>query len=176
MDQALNDTGWRGSQEGWLEAAYHSLLDSGVDSVKILPLAKKLNLSRTSFYWFFKDREELLAGLVARWRDKTPATSSSSPKPTRNRLPRRCSTSSIAGSTMICSTPGSNSLYAVGRCSPTRFSPRSGKPISSALMRSSGCLCGSGYQKRHQMSEREQLTSCRSDTSLCKPRRNSPSA
>jgi AcrR family transcriptional regulator len=70
MDQALNDTGWRGSQEGWLEAAYHSLLESGVDSVKILPLAKKLNLSRTSFYWFFKDREELLAALVARWRDR----------------------------------------------------------------------------------------------------------
>ncbi|HEX8047871.1 TetR/AcrR family transcriptional regulator [Rhizobium sp.] len=70
MDQTLNDTGWRGSQEGWLEAAYQALLDSGVDSVKILPLAKKLNLSRTSFYWFFKDREELLAALVARWRDK----------------------------------------------------------------------------------------------------------
>ncbi len=70
MDQTLNDGGWRGSQEGWLEAAYESLLESGVDSVKILPLAKKLNLSRTSFYWFFKDREELLAGLVARWRDK----------------------------------------------------------------------------------------------------------
>jgi hypothetical protein len=34
MEQALNDTGWRGSQEGWLEAAYDSLLDSGVDSVK----------------------------------------------------------------------------------------------------------------------------------------------
>ncbi len=70
MDQVVNDTGWRGSQEAWLEAAYDSLLESGVDSVKILPLAKKLNLSRTSFYWFFKDREELLAALVARWRDK----------------------------------------------------------------------------------------------------------
>ncbi len=70
MDLTLNDSGWRGSQEGWLEAAYTSLLDSGVDSVKILPLAKKLNLSRTSFYWFFKDREELLSSLVARWRDK----------------------------------------------------------------------------------------------------------
>ena len=70
MEQVLNDTGWRGSPEGWLEAAYESLLESGVDSVKILPLAKKLNLSRTSFYWFFKDREELLAGLVAKWRDK----------------------------------------------------------------------------------------------------------
>jgi len=70
MEQVLNDSGWRGSQEGWLEAAYESLLESGVDSVKILPLAKKLNLSRTSFYWFFKDREELLAALIARWRDK----------------------------------------------------------------------------------------------------------
>jgi len=70
MDATLNETGWRGSQEGWLEAAYESLLESGVDSVKILPLAKKLNLSRTSFYWFFKDREELLAALLSRWRDK----------------------------------------------------------------------------------------------------------
>ncbi|WP_042776068.1 TetR/AcrR family transcriptional regulator [Sinorhizobium fredii] len=70
MEQTLNDSGWRGSQEGWLEAAYESLLEAGVDSVKILPLAKKLNLSRTSFYWFFKDREELLAALIGRWRDK----------------------------------------------------------------------------------------------------------
>ncbi|MFC3074354.1 TetR/AcrR family transcriptional regulator [Shinella pollutisoli] len=70
MEQTLNNSGWRGSQEGWLEAAYNALLESGVDSVKILPLAKKLNLSRTSFYWFFKDREELLTALLARWRDK----------------------------------------------------------------------------------------------------------
>lgn len=72
MDQTVmeNDSGWRGSQEGWLEAAYSSLIDSGVDSVKILPLAKKLKLSRTSFYWFFKDREELLEALVQKWRDK----------------------------------------------------------------------------------------------------------
>ncbi|MDQ0323001.1 AcrR family transcriptional regulator [Pararhizobium capsulatum DSM 1112] len=70
MEQAISESGWRGSQEGWLEAAYDSLLDSGVDSVKILPLAKRLNLSRTSFYWFFKDREELLGALVARWREK----------------------------------------------------------------------------------------------------------
>ena len=70
MEQGSNDSGWRGSTEGWLEAAYDSLLESGVESVKILPLAKRLNLSRTSFYWFFKDREELLSALVSRWRDK----------------------------------------------------------------------------------------------------------
>jgi AcrR family transcriptional regulator len=70
MEQAMSDSGWRGSHEGWLEAAYDALLESGVDSVKILPLAKRLNLSRTSFYWFFKDREALLGALVARWREK----------------------------------------------------------------------------------------------------------
>jgi AcrR family transcriptional regulator len=70
MEQATGDSGWRGSYEGWIEAAHDSLLESGVDSVKILPLAKRLNLSRTSFYWFFKDREELLNALIARWREK----------------------------------------------------------------------------------------------------------
>ncbi len=70
MEQKLSDTGWRGSPEAWIEAAYDALLESGVDSVKILPLAKRLNLSRTSFYWFFKDREELLGALVSRWREK----------------------------------------------------------------------------------------------------------
>lgn len=70
MEQVLNDSGWRGSREAWLGAAYDSLLESGVDSVKILPLAKRLNLSRTSFYWFFRDREELLAALIGLWRDK----------------------------------------------------------------------------------------------------------
>jgi AcrR family transcriptional regulator len=69
MEQAVNDSGWRGSYEGWFDAAYTSLLESGVDSVRILPLAKRLGLSRTSFYWFFKDREALLDALIARWRD-----------------------------------------------------------------------------------------------------------
>ena len=66
----MSETGWRGSRELWLEAAYEGLLDSGVDSVRIMPLAKKLSLSRTSFYWFFRDREELLAALIDRWRSK----------------------------------------------------------------------------------------------------------
>jgi AcrR family transcriptional regulator len=70
MEQDASETGWRGSQEGWLEAAYEALIISGVEAVKIQPLAKKLKLSRTSFYWFFEDREQLLAALIARWRDK----------------------------------------------------------------------------------------------------------
>lgn len=68
--EKLAETGWRGSPEIWLETAYESLIESGVDAVRILPLAKKLGLSRTSFYWFFKDRESLLAALIERWRIK----------------------------------------------------------------------------------------------------------
>lgn len=60
----------KGSQDVWLDAAFELLLESGVDSVRILPLAKRLKLSRTSFYWFFKDREALLEALIARWREK----------------------------------------------------------------------------------------------------------
>ncbi|MBS7538449.1 TetR/AcrR family transcriptional regulator [Ancylobacter lacus] len=63
-------TGWRGSPELWLEAAYASLVEGGVGAVRIQTLAARLKLARTSFYWFFRDREELLAALVDRWRAK----------------------------------------------------------------------------------------------------------
>jgi AcrR family transcriptional regulator len=65
-----SETGWRGSREGWLAAAYDSLVESGVDAVRIMPLSKRLNLSRTSFYWFFRDRDALLTALIDLWRAK----------------------------------------------------------------------------------------------------------
>lgn len=67
------ETGWRGSREGWLSAAYDALIEGGIESVKILPLAARLGLSRTSFYWFFKDRAALLHGLQLRWQETTTA-------------------------------------------------------------------------------------------------------
>lgn len=78
MDQPPNpetekDTGWRGSREGWLAAARHALIEGGVDAVKIQPLAKRLGLSRTSFYWFFADREALLEALIGEWQGATTA-------------------------------------------------------------------------------------------------------
>ena len=65
-----SDAGGRGSRELWLGAAYETLVVSGVDDVRIQPLGKRLGLSRTSFYWFFADREALLDALIALWRDK----------------------------------------------------------------------------------------------------------
>lgn len=70
---ATVETGWRGSRDGWLEAGYQALIDGGIDAVKIQPLAKNLNLSRTSFYWFFEDREALLTALIDGWEERTTA-------------------------------------------------------------------------------------------------------
>lgn len=60
----------KGRREDWLDAAYNKLVHSGVESVKILPLAKSLQTSRTSFYWCFKDRDALLEALIGRWKSK----------------------------------------------------------------------------------------------------------
>lgn len=74
MKQAATpETGWRGSREGWLEAGYRALIEGGIDAVRIQPLARGLNLSRTSFYWFFEDREALLAALLDGWQARTTA-------------------------------------------------------------------------------------------------------
>ncbi|MCX7288888.1 MAG: TetR/AcrR family transcriptional regulator [Rhodobacterales bacterium] len=73
MNVEKNARGWRGTPDLWLDAAYDLLVDGGVEAVKVMPLAERLGLSRTSFYWHFPDREALLAGLVARWQGRNTA-------------------------------------------------------------------------------------------------------
>lgn len=68
------ERGWRGSADLWLDAAYQMLIEGGVEAVKVMPLAERLGLSRTSFYWHFADREALLTGLVGRWQSRNTAT------------------------------------------------------------------------------------------------------
>ncbi|MFN3954008.1 MAG: TetR/AcrR family transcriptional regulator [Pararhodobacter sp.] len=64
------DSGWRGSRELWLAAAKQALIETGLEAVKIQPLASRLKISRTSFYWFFKDRNALLEALLEEWEAK----------------------------------------------------------------------------------------------------------
>jgi len=70
---AISERGWRGSADLWLDAAYQLLVEGGVEAVKVMPLAERLGLSRTSFYWHFADREALLHGLIARWQSRNTA-------------------------------------------------------------------------------------------------------
>lgn len=57
----------RGSKELWLDAAYEALVSEGIGAVKIMVLAKKLNLTRTGFYWFFADLNALHNEMIDRW-------------------------------------------------------------------------------------------------------------
>lgn len=66
--QDKTETGWRGSREGWLDAAKSALIENGIGAVKIQPLAERIGLSRTSFYWFFKDRAAVLDALLEDWK------------------------------------------------------------------------------------------------------------
>jgi AcrR family transcriptional regulator len=54
-------------REIWLETARRALIEEGTAGVEINKLAKRLRVSRGGFYWFFKDRAELLDELLAYW-------------------------------------------------------------------------------------------------------------
>ena len=59
----------RTTREDWVEAAFETLVSKGEESVKILNLADNLGTTRSSFYWFFKNRNELLESLLDRWQE-----------------------------------------------------------------------------------------------------------
>lgn len=51
----------------WLEAALDSLWMEGIEGVKVEPLARRLEVTKGSFYHHFTGREELLRAMVDRW-------------------------------------------------------------------------------------------------------------
>ena len=57
----------------WLQTALEIFVDEGIDAVRITRLADDLGVTRGSFYWHFKDRRDLLHGLVSYWKDKNTA-------------------------------------------------------------------------------------------------------
>lgn len=58
------------TRDDWLDAAMDLLVRHGVSEVKILTLGNRLNVSRSSFYWYFQSREDLLNQLLRKWERK----------------------------------------------------------------------------------------------------------
>ncbi len=56
-------------RDAWLKKALDVLFSHGIGSVKIETLARELDVTKGSFYWHFKNREELLCHVVDWWRD-----------------------------------------------------------------------------------------------------------
>lgn len=60
----------KATKEDWLKLALETLISDGVDGVRILTLGQKLGISRSSFYWYFKSRQDLLDQLLQHWRER----------------------------------------------------------------------------------------------------------
>src|SRR5579862_4236493 len=54
-------------REIWLDTARRALIEEGTAGIEINKLAKRLRSSRGGFYWFFKDRAQLLRELLDYW-------------------------------------------------------------------------------------------------------------
>jgi AcrR family transcriptional regulator len=55
----------------WVNAGWVLMANKGVAGVKIEVLANQLQVSKGSFYWHFKNRQELLEGILQRWENET---------------------------------------------------------------------------------------------------------
>ena len=60
----------RSTREDWIQAGLEILIEEGADSVKIASLATRLDCARSSFYWYFKDRKDLLSALLDHWQER----------------------------------------------------------------------------------------------------------
>lgn len=60
----------RTTRDDWIETAMDTLISDGIDSVKVSTLSAKLNCARSSFYWYFKNRRNLLDALLDQWQQQ----------------------------------------------------------------------------------------------------------
>ena len=55
------------TRDDWISGAWDMLGENGLDGVRVEPLARRLGVTKGSFYWHFKDRQQLVEALLDRW-------------------------------------------------------------------------------------------------------------
>ncbi|CAI09846.1 transcriptional regulatory protein,TetR family [Aromatoleum aromaticum EbN1] len=56
-------------RDAWIVAATDVLAEEGVAGLRVEVLAKRLKVTKGSFYWHFQDRHDLLMAVLQTWRD-----------------------------------------------------------------------------------------------------------
>jgi AcrR family transcriptional regulator len=70
LDQRSSPAGnVKATRDDWLDLALRVLAVEGVERVTVLNLSERLGVSRSSFYWYFKNRDDLLEALLTRWEE-----------------------------------------------------------------------------------------------------------
>jgi AcrR family transcriptional regulator len=55
------------TREDWIQQGLITLASHGIESVRVEPLAKIMGVTKGIFYWHFKNREDLLTGILQKW-------------------------------------------------------------------------------------------------------------
>jgi AcrR family transcriptional regulator len=55
-------------REAWIETATEALAEEGLAGVRVEVLAKRRGVTKGSFYWHFKDRQDLLEAVLETWK------------------------------------------------------------------------------------------------------------
>ena len=63
----------KATREDWLTVAMEALIAHGIEGVKVQVLGSQLGVSRSSFYWYFKSRQDLLDALLDHWQQTNTA-------------------------------------------------------------------------------------------------------
>lgn len=53
--------------EDWAQAALDAIAEGGIEAVAVEPLARKLGVTKGSFYWHFQNRDALLQAALKAW-------------------------------------------------------------------------------------------------------------
>lgn len=61
------DRAGRLSADAWAQAALDLIAEQGVAAVAVEPLARRLGVTKGSFYWHFPSRDALLVAALERW-------------------------------------------------------------------------------------------------------------
>jgi len=55
------------TRQDWLDLALRTLVEDGIDRVKVQIMARQLDVARSSFYWHFESREALHKAMLDEW-------------------------------------------------------------------------------------------------------------
>ncbi len=94
----------RVSRQEWLAAALAALQAGGVESVRVERLARTIGISKSGFYWHFKNRADLLDQLLDVWETEytkivasDPRAGKGTPEQRLLRVMRMVETGNLAG-------------------------------------------------------------------------------
>ena len=56
-------------RSGWIDGAFEALAEEGLPAMRVEALAKRFGVTKGSFYWHFKDRQDLYDAMLQTWKE-----------------------------------------------------------------------------------------------------------